>query len=418
MRKNSTNPLPSTGSPVPAAPVQAGQSLRHLAEAKLSERRMKEAAHPVTVSGTKRLIYELEVHQIELEMQNDQLVRIQEELETSRAKYFELFNLAPVGYLSLSETGIVLEANLTAVNLLGVERSMLLNKPMTNFITREDQDIYYLHSKKLFETNAQQVCELRMTGRDGVPFWVRLDGVAAQSNNGTPVYRTTLSDITDLKQAEEKLKYLLKDKEVLIREVHHRVKNNFAVVSSLLGLQSYNIRDKDVKEMFMQSRDRIRSMALLHERFYQSQDLTHINFSEYIRTLADDLFKAYKIDLERISIVAEVEDIVLNVDKVIPCGLIINELISNALKYGFPKIRTDKGQIKVTLRKINGNEIELAVMDNGVGLPEDFDIEKNQSLGLKLVTMLAEGQLGGKLKVNGKCGAKFQIQFALQELVE
>jgi len=418
MRKNSTNPLPSTGSPVPAAPVQAGQSLRHLAEAKLSERRMKEAAHPVTVSGTKRLIYELEVHQIELEMQNDQLVRIQEELETSRAKYFELFNLAPVGYLSLSETGIVLEANLTAVNLLGVERSMLLNKPMTNFITREDQDIYYLHSKKLFETNAQQVCELRMTGRDGVPFWVRLDGVAAQSNNGTPVYRTTLSDITDLKQAEEKLKYLLKDKEVLIREVHHRVKNNFAVVSSLLGLQSYNIRDKDVKEMFMQSRDRIRSMALLHERFYQSQDLTHINFSEYIRTLADDLFKAYKIDLERISIVAEVEDIVLNVDKVIPCGLIINELISNALKYGFPKIRTDKGQIKVALRKINGNEIELAVMDNGVGLPEDFDIEKNQSLGLKLVTMLAEGQLGGKLKVNGKCGAKFQIQFALQELVE
>ncbi|NQT24005.1 DUF3365 domain-containing protein [candidate division KSB1 bacterium] len=226
------------------------------------------------------------------------------------------------------------------------------------------------------------------------------------------------TDITQRKQSGEKLKSLLKEKEMLIKEVHHRVKNNFAVVSSLLGLQSRDIHDTEVKAMFMQSRDRINSMALLHERLYQSQDLTHINFSEYLGTLADDLVKAYESDSDRISTVIEVDDIVLDVNKVLPCGLIVNELISNALKYGFPKSRTDKGQIKVSFQKINGNEVELAVMDNGVGLPDDFDIEKSPSLGLQLVTMMAEGQLGGKLKVSGKGGAKFQIQFPLHPLVE
>ena len=214
-------------------------------------------------------------------------------------------------------------------------------------------------------------------------------------------------------QVEEKIKSLLKEKEMLIREVHHRVKNNFAVVSSLLGLQSRAIHDKEVKAMFLQSRDRIKSMSLIHERLYQSQDLTHINLSEYIKTLATDLFQAYEINPDRISTVIEVDDIVLHVDKVLPCGLIVNELISNALKYAFPENRTGKGQVKVSLHTINKNEIELAVTDNGVGLSDDFNIEKSPSLGLQLVTMLAESQLRGKLKVNGKGGAEFKIQFAL-----
>ena len=225
--------------------------------------------------------------------------------------------------------------------------------------------------------------------------------------------RKLRKEITARKQAEEKLKSLLKEKEVLIKEVHHRVKNNFAVVSSLLGLQSRDIDDTEVKTMFMQSRDRINSMALLHERLYQSQDLTHINFSEYIRTLVDDLFNAYETDPVKISFITEVDDIILDVDKVLPCGLIVNELISNALKYGFPKSRTDKGQIKVSFHKINEDEIELTVMDNGVGLPDDFDIAKTKSLGLQIVSMMAEGQLDGKLKVSGNSGATFQIQFVL-----
>ena len=393
--------------------TSTGQDLRSMAEAKLNARKMKGTARFTTESDFRRVLHELEVHQIELEMQNEELVRVQEELEISRTKYFDLFDLAPVGYLSLSETGIIMEANLTAANLLGMERSQLVKKPVTRFIVREDQDIYYLHSKKLFETHKKQVCDLRMTGKDGVPFWVHIDGAHTQGNDDAPVCRVTLSVITDLKQIEEKLKSLLKEKEVLAREVHHRVKNNFAVVSSLLSLQSRDIKDKTVRAMFMKSKDRIKSMGLIHERLYQSQDPIHINFSEYMKTLAADLFKAYEINPDRISIVIEVDDIVMDVDKVLHCGLIINELISNALKYGFPKSRPDKGQIKVSFHKISGNEVELDVMDNGIGLPDDFDIEKSSSLGLQLVTMLAESQLRGKLKVNGKGGAEFKIRFAL-----
>ena len=391
--------------------------LRSQAEARLDALKINGTARYATESEVRRLVHELEVHQIELEMQNDELERVQAELETSRTKYFNLFYLTPVGYFTLTEAGMIVEVNLTAAGLLGFERNELLKKPVTRFIFREDQDIYYQHNRKLSETRAKQVCELRMTGKDGIPFWVHMDGVIAQTSDNALLYRTTISDITDLKQAEDNLKSLLKEKEVLAREVHHRVKNNFAIVSSLLNLQSHEIQDKNVKGMFMQSRDRINSIALLHERLYKSQDLTHINFSEYIRSLATDLCNVYGTDMSRISTVVEVEDIVLDVDKVLLCGLIVNELILNALKYGFPESRTDKGQINVRLHRINENEIELTVSDNGIGLPDDFDIKKTNSLGLKLVTMMAEGQLDGKLKVSGNSGATFQIQFALQPFV-
>jgi two-component sensor histidine kinase/PAS domain-containing protein len=231
-------------------------------------------------------------------------------------------------------------------------------------------------------------------------------------STATGTFVAVFDDISKRKRAEIALKSLLKEKEVLIREIHHRVKNNFAVVHSLLNLQARDIHDKDTKAMFMKSRDRIKSMALIHERLYQAHDLSHINFAEYIRTLAADLYQAYGTDPARVSLVTEADDIDLNIDKMIPCGLIVNELISNALKYGFPPSRPGPGQIKVALHKIGGNEIELAVTDNGIGLPKDFDIRKTQSLGLQIIIMLAEDQLGGKLSVSGQGGAKFQIRFA------
>jgi two-component sensor histidine kinase/PAS domain-containing protein len=228
----------------------------------------------------------------------------------------------------------------------------------------------------------------------------------------TGYFVAVFDNIPARKRADIALKSLLKEKEVLIREIHHRVKNNFSVVHSLLNLQAREMPDNDMKKMFMKSRDRIKSMALIHDRLYQAHDLTHINFAEYIRTLAADLYQAYGTDPARVSLVNEVDDVYLDVDKVIPCGLIVNELISNALKYGFPKSRTVQGQIKVSLHKIAGNKIELSVTDNGVGLPENFDIHQTQSLGLQIIAMLVEDQLGGKLTISGEGGTKFQIQFA------
>jgi diguanylate cyclase (GGDEF)-like protein/PAS domain S-box-containing protein len=192
----------------PATPSDAAE-LRHQAEAKLSERKKKAAPPPATEADTLRLVHELQVHQIELEMQNEELRRVQEELEESRAKYFDLYDLAPIGYLTLSAQGLILEANLTAANLLGIEKSRLVKKPVTRFIVREDQGIYYLHRQKLFETRAPQVCELRMMGKGGVPFWVQLEAnLVRDAASGAPLCRVGMSDITARKQADEALRHL------------------------------------------------------------------------------------------------------------------------------------------------------------------------------------------------------------------
>ena len=186
----------------PSTP-SAGQTRRQRAEAQL--RKQPADRSKIAPEEARRLLHELEVHQIELEMQNEELRRAHEELEASRHKYFDLFDFAPVGYLTISETGIILEANLTAANLLGVERSQLVKKPVTRFIVREDQDIYYLHRQKLFETRARQVWELRMVRKGGIPFWVNLEAIALAGNDDATVCRATLSDITERKRAEETL---------------------------------------------------------------------------------------------------------------------------------------------------------------------------------------------------------------------
>jgi len=154
---------------------------------------------------TRQLVHELQVHQIELEMQNEELRRAQEKLEVSRAQYFDLYDLAPVGYFTLSETGLIMEANLTAAALLGVARSALINRPLTHFILPEDQDIYYRHRKLLFETGAPQICEIRIGRADAAPCWVRIDAVAAQETDGAPTCRATMIDITERKRGEAAL---------------------------------------------------------------------------------------------------------------------------------------------------------------------------------------------------------------------
>ena len=180
-------------------------TLRQRAEDVFREKaaRMSENLEALSPEETRQILHELRVHQIELEMQNEELRRAQAELDASRARYFDLYDLAPVGYFTLSETGLILEANLTAATLLRVERSTLVRQLLTRFILPEDQDIYYRHRKQLFETGAPQLCELRLVKKDASPFWVRIDASAAYDADGAPVCRTIISDITERRRAEE-----------------------------------------------------------------------------------------------------------------------------------------------------------------------------------------------------------------------
>lgn len=210
------------------------------------------------------------------------------------------------------------------------------------------------------------------------------------------------------KRAEERLKASLGEKEVLLREVHHRVKNNMQIMSSLLNLQAINIKDQTAAGMLKECQRRIRAMALVHEKLYLSKDLANIDFSQYIQSLTLHLCQFYQIHPHSIRLDMNMEKIFLNINTAIPCGLIVNELISNALKHAFPQGRS--GEIRIELFRAEGNKLFLVVSDNGVGFPKDMDFRNTESLGMQIITMLVD-QLDGHIELSRQEGTSFKIMF-------
>ncbi len=216
-----------------------------------------------------------------------------------------------------------------------------------------------------------------------------------------------LRDVTERKLAEEKIKASLLEKDVLLREINHRVKNNMQIISSLLRLQSRSIKDPHLVEMFKESQNRIRSMALIHEKLYQTKDFASINFAQYIRSLLVHLFHTYKVNPNIVRMRTDVEDVFLDISKAIPCGLIINELVSNSLKHAFPNNK--KGEIAVRLSS-NLQKTKIVISDSGVGFPEDIDLQEPETLGLQLVSDLVK-QVDGKIRLDRSKGTAFHISF-------
>ena len=214
-------------------------------------------------------------------------------------------------------------------------------------------------------------------------------------------------DITENKKAEEQIKHSLHEKEMLLKEIHHRVKNNLMVISSLLNLQSRYIKDEASKNIFKESQNRARSMALIHELLYKSTDLKRINFGNYIKTIANELFRMYVTDQSIIKLNLDIEDVMVDINTAIPLGLIVNELISNSMKHAFPDGRS--GIIDIIFKSDNGN-YSLVVSDNGVGFSDEKDFRDTDTLGLKIVNSLTE-QIDGTIRLDKINGTKFTIEF-------
>ena len=224
---------------------------------------------------------------------------------------------------------------------------------------------------------------------------------------GTEKSLVSLQDITDRNNAENQLKSSLKDKDMLLREIHHRVKNNLQIISSLLNLQSRYIEDEDALDVFTESQNRVRSMAIIHEKLYKSESMSKIDFGEYISDLTKSLFYNYRVDPSRIILKKKIEKIFFDVDTAIPCGLIINELLTNCLKHAFPDDR--RGLIDIKLRN-NGDSYVLNISDDGVGFPGDVNFRDTESLGMQLVNNLVK-QIDGTIELNCKTGTNFKIEF-------
>lgn len=228
---------------------------------------------------------------------------------------------------------------------------------------------------------------------------------------GEEVLTVILRDVSETRLVERTLRSALEEKEILLREVHHRVKNNLQVVSSLLNLQSRSTLDSEVRRAFEECQRRIQSMALIHEQLYQSDDLADVDFPEYIRQLSQRLFRSYNVNRGRVELQPEIGPVRLGVDIAVPCGLIVNELLSNSLKYAFPDNR--EGTISIRVEKLQDESVLMSIADDGVGLPPDIGFWNTKTLGLRLVRLLVR-QLDGEIELGGPPGAEFRIRFSLE----
>jgi two-component sensor histidine kinase len=234
---------------------------------------------------------------------------------------------------------------------------------------------------------------------------------AAVALENAALYDRAQREIQRRKLAERQIRQSLEEKEVLLKEIHHRVKNNLQIISSLLSLQSSFINDDKALEAFKDSQHRVRSMALIHERLYRSEDLAEIELGDYIRGLTAYLIQAYRSRRSQVHYQVESDGVVLEIEKAVPCGLIINELLSNALKHAFPESAAGQSnEIIILVRRTTRGQVMIEISDNGIGLPPDFDPATTSSLGLQIVNTLV-AQLDGVLEFHSEVGTRITITF-------
>jgi two-component sensor histidine kinase len=258
--------------------------------------------------------------------------------------------------------------------------------------------------------------ELTCLRKNGTKFPVELSSAIYQDKNGNSKTCITIRDITERKQAEEALQVSLAEKEVLLREVHHRVKNNMAAIIGLFNLQRQAMEDPQVQAVLADLSSRVRAMSLVHEKLYRSESLAKIDFQDYLQSLISHLrtsFGSPHIECHIAALGVE-----MPLDLAVPCGMIINELVANALKHAFPQNLTrPEGKIDtITVAVYRDHDtFSLSVADNGVGLPPGFDLDRTETLGLVLVRMLGGHQLGGTYEIEQMGGTRVTLQFSVHK---
>lgn len=332
--------------------------------------------------------------------------------EHTRARdiYEELFELAPDAYLFTTPTGRVLHANRAACQLLNCSRRAVQGVPLVAFLSGR-QYRRLVAELPLASAAAQRAIEREISiypiHKPAIVVGATV-GVARNGDGRKVGLRWLLRDITERKAVEDRLQASVQEKELLLREVYHRVKNNLQVISSLLSLQEHQLTDPGAVTVLRHARDRVRSMALVHEKLYRSADLSQVDFSEYLRELARELRHSHGLSAEQVTFEFHLDQVSLGIDVAIPCSMIVHELVSNALRHAFPDGR--RGRIQVGLGPGEPGWAVLRVADDGIGLPPEREARRTGSLGLQLVEMMVE-QIGGRLEVARSGGSRFEVVF-------
>lgn len=329
-------------------------------------------------------------------------------LHESEEKYRALVETTDTGYVILDMHGKVVGANSEYVRLTGYkELSQILGREVTEWTAEYDLARNAEEVKKCFTQGFVRQLEVDYINKEtGVITPIEVNATAVESSSGLQIV-TLCRDITRRKNIEKQLKLSLEEKDTLLRELYHRTKNNMQVICSMLELQSLAMKNDALKTAFKDMENRIHSMSLVHQKLYKSKNLSSINLKEYISELSGLLMKSYKMPSDRISQVFEIEDINVLIDIAVPCGLMINELVSNSLKYAFPGDR--RGEIAIRVAGAGDGNIEIKVSDNGVGPREGFDFRNDGGVGMKTIFAIGEIQLGGKVRFESGNGLSCSI---------
>jgi len=330
-------------------------------------------------------------------------------LKESEARLRSIFKAAPVG-IGLVSRRILKEVNDRLCRMTGYPAEELVGQS-ARILYPTDEDYEYVGREKYRQITLRGTgtVETRWKRKDGRVIDVLLSSTPRDPDDLVNNVTFTALDITDRKLAEEKLKASLKEKEVLLREVHHRTKNNMAVISALVSLQASHIQDPELLQVFRETENRIKAMALVHEKLYQSANLSDIDLGNYLKDLTHQIFRTYRTEDQCVHLEMDLDPATVTLDTAIPCGLILNELLSNSFKHGFKGRK--EGRIRLELSSSPSGEIRMAFSDDGNGLPPDLDVRQASSLGLQLVVNLAESQLSGRLELHRQDGTQFVLFF-------
>jgi PAS domain S-box-containing protein len=339
---------------------------------------------------------------------------IERALEKSEARFRQVVESAPNAIVMSNASGRIEMVNAQAERVFGYARAELLGQPVEMLVPKRFRGRHpalrtsYLNDPRSRPMGAGR--DLYGLRKDGSEFPVEIGLNPIETEEGTMVLSAVV-DISERKHREESIQAALKEKDVLLGEIHHRVKNNLQVIHSLLDLQSSKIRDETALQLLKESQNRLKSMAMIHQTLYQSKDFGHVDFRDFLDALVPTLVSSYSVDPGRIKLAISGADVSLPINAAIPCGLVVNELISNALKHAFPK--GSNGEIKVDLASEPDDTIVLTVADDGVGIPDDIDLGNATTLGLQLVELLAE-QLAAKLTLQRSNPTLFVLRFQVE----
>ncbi len=327
------------------------------------------------------------------------------ELVESEKKYKDLFVNLSDAVVVVNAANEIYEWNTAAKLLFQITDDKTYN--LLDFVHDEDKAYVYKKSKEFRKKGTIVNVEFRIVNQNDQVRTVNLSSSAIYNEDKFVGSRDIIRDITEQKESEYNLNKSIKEKEVLLKEVHHRVKNNLQVISSILNLQSSYVKDANTLSILRESQNRVKSMSFIHESLYRSRDFSEVNFSDYVNNLVNNIIHSFHLSNNTVKLITDLGGINLNLDQAIPCGLIINELLTNAMKYAYVEIDNPELYISILQEQ---NTIKIRIEDNGIGLPDGFKIDEADSLGLQLVHTLLE-QIEGTLVLKVEKGTKYFITF-------